>query len=108
MTDQNLDQNCNGGDLLFAWLAPIENQVDKKLHRPRSPNLSSPLLRAKTAIRRTFSAGQRAQRHREQGALLLPCSRSAALARHTEPLNYWLLLCDVQCNSEPGRRMLAA
>jgi hypothetical protein len=66
MTDQNLDQNCNGGDLLFAWLAPIENQVDKKLHRPRSPNLSSPLLRAKTAIRRTFSAGQRAQRHREQ------------------------------------------
>jgi hypothetical protein len=53
-------------DLLFAWLTPIEANVDKKLHRPRSPNLSSPLLRAKTAIRRTFSAGQKAQRHKQQ------------------------------------------
>ena len=59
------EQNHN--DLLFAWLTPIESQVDKKLHRPRSPNLSSPLLRAKTAIRRTFSAGQKAQRHRQKG-----------------------------------------
>jgi hypothetical protein len=58
--------NGAGGDLLFAWLTPIEAHVDKKLHRPRSPSLSSPLLRAKTAIRRTFSAGQRAQRHKEQ------------------------------------------
>ena len=61
------EQNTNGSDLLFAWLTPIEANVDKKLHRPRSPNLSSPLLRAKTAIRRTFSAGQRAQRQRQQG-----------------------------------------
>ena len=61
--------NGAGGDLLFAWLTPIEAHVDKKLHRPRSPSLNSPLLRAKTAIRRTFSAGQRAQRHKEQGTV---------------------------------------
>ena len=64
MTDQS---PAGGGDLLFAWLTPIETHVDKKLHRPRSPVLSSPLLRAKTAIRRTFSAGQRTQRHKQQG-----------------------------------------
>ena len=60
-------------DLLFAWLSPIESNVDRKLHahlspaRAKSPSPNSPLLRAKSAIRRTFSAGHRSQDHRERG-----------------------------------------
>ena len=59
------------GDLLFAWLSPIEANVDKKLHthpvRAKSPSPNSPLLRAKSAIRKTFSAGHRSQDYREKG-----------------------------------------
>ena len=50
-------------DLLFAWLAPIEANVDKKF-RPKSPLLpgytSSPLNRAKSALKKTFRATAKA------------------------------------------------
>lgn len=54
-------------DLLFAWLTPIETHVDKRIHRPKSPSPQSPLVRAKTVFRKTFSAGQKAQRYRQKG-----------------------------------------
>ena len=72
------------GDLLFAWLSPIEANVDKKLHtqsRAKSPSPNSPLLRAKTAIRKTFSAGHRSHDHRERGKRLGGRWRDGAAAR---------------------------
>lgn len=72
-------QQDGHADLLFAWLSPIEANVDKKL-RPKSPLLpgsgSSPLGRAKSAFRRTFRATAKAghvhslrgQAHKLRGA----------------------------------------
>lgn len=51
-------------DLLFAWLSPIESHVSDR--RPKSPGVSSPLVRAKTAFRRTFTTGHKRSR-RQRG-----------------------------------------
>ena len=67
--EEEVSQPRVGNDLMFAWLSPIETHVDTKIrvHRPKSPSPNSPLVRAKTAIRRTFSAGQKGQEHRQRG-----------------------------------------
>ena len=47
-------------DLLFAWLSPIEQKMDRRLH-PKTPSLNipatSPLVtKARSALRRTVRA----------------------------------------------------
>lgn len=51
---------AGSSDLLFAWLSPIEQKVDRRLH-PKTSSLNiqaaSPLVtRARSALRRTVKA----------------------------------------------------
>ena len=97
-TNGFLSQSIAGQpDLLFAWLSPYAAAEQRSSTRPHLPP-TSPLLRAKHALKRTFTPSKQMNKQQERGK---PAICKSAPARQTR--------CpDGGCVSRGGSRAVAS